>query len=567
MYTHPYTHIMYTHTYTHIMYTHPYTHIMCTHTHMYTHPHSDIIMDIIEEAQIPAMRPDNLDAQQMFKNALGVLRSLAMYEDCVPAMIRLSVTERMSSMLTNRAFVHDWPLVFETLGAIAINSKEERKKMQGPLRVLERVLGSASSRNKEDRGFLQSGQEPYAANALRLVESLLTKDSVRLHVMQDTCAPLLISNVLDSQNAEIQGAICRIISRLCDTQWCRQELKAQGLQDRICAAFCTAGSAFVRAGTSMALAALVSVQDDDVAERAAPVAIGVIRKFKHTDPEEVKQVILPGALMVASALARRTDVQNMVVSAGLIPLLVAVMGMDDVAALAKEHAAHVLGSIALQQKYQAQMTNLMDTLPNLMCMIKLGSPPEMSAAARTIQHLTAHGSDFRTLVADYKHVSLEVYTQDADMWTGMSAVSSLLRPDLPPKCWEYGAGIFRNVLGIEDVRQRVMRKYSSSDSALRRLIVICEKGTTQAKTNAAAALGNLSSSDPRREVVGSMGGIPPLVKMLSGEGRDPTRSDADPEVLTESRLCALRTLGLLAHDEVKFCVCVYIIFESVYMMK
>jgi hypothetical protein len=517
---------------------------------MHPHAYSDIIVDIIEESKIPAMRPDNLPAQQMFKNALGVLRSLAMLEECAPAMIRLSVTERMLSMLSSTAFVHDWPVVFETLTAIAVNSKEERKKMQGPLRVLERVLGITSSRDKEDRGLLQSGQEPYAANALRLVESLLTKDRVRLRVMQDTWAPLLISKVLDSQNAEMQGAICRIMSRLCDTQWCRQELKKQGLQDRICSAFCTAGSAYVRAATSMALAALVSVKDDDVAERAAPVAIGLIRKHKPTDPEEFKQVILPGALMVTAALARRADVQNMVVSAGLLPQLVAVMGMEDVSALAKEHAALVLGSVALQQRYQAAITNLMDTLPNLMCMIKFGSPPEMSAAARTIQHLTAHGSDFRMLVAEYKHVSLAIYTQDDEMWTGMSAVSSLLQPDLPPKCWEYGAGIFRNVLGIEDIRQRVMRRYSNSDSAVRRLIVICEKGNIQARTNAAAALGNLSSSDERREVVSSLGAIPPLVKILSGEGRDPTRSDVDMEVLTESRLCALRTLGLLAHDEV-----------------
>jgi hypothetical protein len=515
-------------------------------------------VDIIEESKLPAMRPDNTDAQQVFQLSLGVIRSLSLSEDCVAAMTRLQVTELMAAFFDNKTFSHEWPTVFETLTGLAMNSKEERKRMQGPLRMLERVLGIASSREREDQGLVTTGREPYAINALRLVEALLSRDNIRLRVMKETKAPVLIAAILDLENAELKGAACRILFRLCDTPVCRQDFKKQGLQDKICDAFCTAGSSYVRGATSMALSALVSVHDDGICARAAPVAIGLIRRSKPADTDDFKEVTLPGALMVTAALARRADVQEMVISAGLVPLLVALTGTDESTSLTKEHAAHILGSIALQPKHHRAMTNLLDTLPHLMCMAKYGPPSEKAAAARALQHLTSDGSDFRKLVAEYKHMSLEIYARNEQVWTGMSALSLLLKPNLPPKCWEHGAGIFRNMLGLEDIRVRVMRNYSSADSALNCLIDICDKGQIAAKLHAAAALGNFCNNEQRKVLVAAQGGIKPLIKMLGGEGVDAREGDGgvDMDYFTEARLCALRTLGLIAHDEVCLSVCV-----------
>jgi hypothetical protein len=94
--------------------------------------------------------------------------------------------------------------------------------------VIQRIVGSKRTEAWDKNahvGYLQNGTEACTQAALSLVENLLTREEVRISLLKDTRASVLFRTILDLENVETKACLCRIINRLCSTQWCREQLK------------------------------------------------------------------------------------------------------------------------------------------------------------------------------------------------------------------------------------------------------------------------------------------------------------------------------------------------------
>lgn len=491
----------------------------------------DILVKILEEFRAFAAQAEEEEKRTMFKQALSCVCSLAMNEENADAMIRVRMTEYCVDLLSEVNYTYIWPIALETLVNISRGSKVERKKMQGSLAVVERIIGSkrvSAWDHDGHAGYLQSGTEPSTQIALALVENLMTREESRIHIMEKTRAPILFRDILNLENVETKACLCRIIARLCNTQVCREQLKTLGLEQLICDAFISATNGYAQAATGVALAALVSSTDEQTARLAAPFAIGIINASTKRDSADFRQITVPAVLHVLRALSRQKIVQDMVVEKKLLSQLVNLIRDELSSPIAIEHACHVLGSVALQPRWNEMIRGFIDTLPGLMMVMKKAAvPTARAAAARALQHLSTAGDvRFLSAIADYKNITLDkTGSSAADVWTGLGAIMKLVQEGMPHECWEHGAGLLRNMMVMEEIREKAMMDPTASESAIARLCAIIGGGNILAKMHAAAALGNVSNNDDRKAKVIRQGGK--LLMSLIKLDKDPAAPPGD----------------------------------------
>jgi len=153
-------------------------------------------------------RPPNVGHKDQFsldafcRHALVCLRSLAVLDKNVEHMVGAGVVQLMIKMVDapeNDTRV----LALECLASLAQHSKGTRKFLTGPRhQFLSKLLGNKKAGGQNFHRLVKNGLEPCAIAALHLVETLLTKDNLRLFVINETFVLSVIRTVMDSKNMQ-----------------------------------------------------------------------------------------------------------------------------------------------------------------------------------------------------------------------------------------------------------------------------------------------------------------------------------------------------------------------------
>jgi len=311
--------------------------------------------------------------------------------------------------------------------------------------------------------------------------------------------------------------------------------QVMGLQHLICDAFISATNGYAQASTGVALAALVSSTDERTARLAGPFAINLVAGAKKQDLAKVdfRMMTMPAILHVLRSLSRQKFVADMIVEKRMLSQLINMLRDQDASPISIEHATFIIGSVALQPKWNDLIRNFQDTLPALMEAMKNGEEPGARAgAARALQYLTSQNDvEFLAKISDFKHVSMD-RTGGAigDIWTGMGAIMKLVQKGMTQSCWEHGAGLLRNMTVLEEIREKTMMAPDDPGSAVSRLTAIMAEGNVMAKMHAAAALGNICNKNDRKSAIVAHAGKV-LMSMLKIDKVDPDVPPGELEFL------------------------------------
>lgn len=137
------------------------------------------------------------------------------------------------------------------------------------------------------------------------------------------------------------------------------------------------------------------------------------------------------------------------------------------------------------------------------------SLPEQKHAAKELRHLSKHTPAFRTLFTDPETIYLFL----APLSPGPASVDSELHEDLITTILN---------LSIDEDNKKI---FAEDKIVISILIESLKTGTTQARSNAAAAIFSMSALDSNKLIIGKSGAIKYLVDLLE-EGNPNTMKDA-----------------------------------------
>jgi len=507
-------------------------------------------------------RPPNVGHKDQFsldafcRHALVCLRSLAVLDKNVEHMVGAGVVQLMIKMVDapeNDTRV----LALECLASLAQHSKGTRKFLTGPRhQFLSKLLGNKKAGGQNFHRLVKNGLEPCAIAALHLVETLLTKDNLRLFVINETFVLSVIRTVMDSKNMQSQASVCRMVMRLCQSDECRSIMQKLGVSDFAAEFFVSSYSSEMRAMACAALGSLVTSKDESLANKCLPKIWEILKTpAKYSSEEERTLMEVPGALRALRAFSKQRWVQDSVVSHDFLMNLINYIADDNAFHVTRAEAAHILGSIALQTKHHKTiMSSFIPPVGPLMMLVYKGSQVQQFSAARAIQHLTYY-PNYCTMFANFKvedaKFDKKLGKEVVHRWDAIRAVTNLCLPAQASNCRTHGAGVLRNFCSCDNIRQRIIRylvkKVPLSPGAL--LIDLLKDGNTlAARTHACAALGNLASTTEYARAVCHYAGGKAVQLVANVLYAEPTMH-ADKIFATESKLSAITTLSLLACDD------------------
>jgi len=286
---------------------------------------------------------DQFALDAFLRHALVCLRALAAHEPNVPLMVDCGVVQQMIKMV-------DCPepdttvLALETLASLAQHDKPTRKYLVGTQhRFLAKILGDKRAGKQNFHRLVKSGLEPTAMAALRLVETLLTKDEHRIFVVNETFAISVIRTVMDSRNLTAQAMICRVVMRLCQSEQCRSILQKLGVSEFAAEFFVSSYSSESRAMAAAALGSLVTSKDEALANKCLPQIWEILTKpSKMSSPEERVLMEVPGAMRALRAFCKQKWVQDSVLSHQYLDKLIGHIADKDASHVTRAEAAHVI---------------------------------------------------------------------------------------------------------------------------------------------------------------------------------------------------------------------------------
>ena len=499
---------------------------------------------------------DQFSLDAFCRHALVCLRALAAHEQNVEHMVGAGVVQLMIKMVD--APENDTKvLALECLASLSQHSKGTRKFLTGPRnQFLSKLLGHKRAGGQNFHRLVKNGLEPCAIAALHLVETLLSKDELRLFVINETFVLSVIRTVMDSKNLASQASVCRMVMRLCQSDQCRSIMQKLGVSDFAAEFFVSSYSSEMRAMACAALGSLVTSKDEGLANICLPKIWEILQNpSKYSSEEERTLMEIPGAMRALRAFSKQRWVQDSVLSHNFLLNLVGYIADDKAFHVTRAEAAHILGSIALQTKHHKTiMSCLVPPVGPLMILVYHGSQVQQFSAARAIQHLTYY-PNYCAIFANFKMEDVKFDKKTgkdiAKRWDAIMAVTNLCLPAQASNCRTHGAGIMRNFCSCDSVRTRIIRylvkKVPLSPGVL--LIQLLGDGNTlAARTHACAALGNLASTPQYARVLCNYGGGK-AVQLVANVLYAEPRVHADKLFATESKLSAITTLSLLACDD------------------
>ena len=493
------------------------------------------------------------DARELLRCAVIVLRSLGEMDDLLPILISKGVTEPLVALVRDPEQRDVWAVGLQMLSSIAQRDKEERNRIVRSNLVMH-LLGDVSQYDWCLDAAVKTGLEPVTIPVLELVETLATKDTIRTFLVERTRAVHVMTNILQSATQDAMAVACRLMARLCATPPCRAALRTANLHERVAAFFCNAVSPSGTGASGAALAHLCGRSDRAIAQACLPRICDVLQELGSDLPTkdwDFNHLAVPGAFRAARAFAEITSVQDVLVKY-LGPIL-ALLVRQESSDIAKADAAQVLAGIAIKA---SNHRNILDRIPSpvgvLMKLIIHGTVEQLAGASKAILHLTC-SLEPRLLVARFSHSSRRLVNQRTlqevvHTWDALDAVALLLSPGQRDDVRTHGAGILRNLSGLDDMRSRAFQRARADSTLLRDLAGAVGSGPPACRIHAAAAVGNLCTTPEMADALRRAGAVQAVAGLLAGDGWD-DKGEEGGEGQGERLQVAARTLGLLAHDE------------------
>ena len=518
----------------------------------------ELLVDFLARPPEPGTVPakDRFAVNAMAHHSLVCLRSLASHEPNVQHMVYAGVPEQMVKEVKSASEDHK-VLALECLCCLAKHDKSTRIFLTGPKsRLLVKILGDKKAGQQNFHRLVKSGVETVAMAALHMVEVLLTRDEHRLFVLNETFVISVMRSVMDSRNQGAQAMVCRVVMRLCQSEECRNIMQKLGVTDFAADFFCSAFSAENRAMACAALGSLVASKDESLAEKCLPRVWEILTVPSRTSSEEERALMeLPGAMRCLRAFCKMRWVQDSVVSRGYLEDLIGHIAHENASHVTRAEAAHVLGSVALQTKHHKTiMTSIVPPCGPLLKLVFEGDQIEKFSAARAVQNLTFY-SRYCELFANFKSVKShwddKLQRDVITRWNALQAVTNLLLPAQALNCKTHGAGMLRNFASIDSIRDKMMRHFEKNvpNCAVMLLIDVLNSGNPlAARAHAAAALGNLCSTEQYAHIlvtVGSGKAVRDVANILFAEAK----TQQDKQFHVESKVSAITTLCLMVCNE------------------